>query len=40
MQQENWRELAERAAAEKVPQKLLEIIQELNEALEIRERRL
>jgi DNA-binding NtrC family response regulator len=39
MQKKDWRELAIRASAEQDPNKLLEIIQELNELLEIRERR-
>jgi DNA-binding NtrC family response regulator len=39
MQEKNWRELAARAAVEQDPNKLLEIIQKLNEVLEIRERR-
>jgi DNA-binding NtrC family response regulator len=39
MQEKNWRDLAARAAAEQDPNKLLEIIHELNEVLELRERR-
>jgi DNA-binding NtrC family response regulator len=39
MQKKDWRELATRASAEQDPNKLLEIIQELNDLLEIRERR-
>ena len=39
MQSKNWRELAAQAAAEQDPNKLLEIIHELNKVLEIQERR-
>lgn len=37
--QNNWRELAARAAAEQDPKKLLEIVNELNETLERQQRR-
>jgi hypothetical protein len=37
---ERWKELAERAAQEHDPEKLLELVREINQLLEKKERRL